>query len=215
MVDAFGHISVRHPENPDRFFLSCSRSPELITRGDLIEYDLDFTPIDKKEAREQYRERAIHGALYRARPDVHSVVHNHADQLIPFSVNKAIKLKPIFLVAARIGREVPVWDIRDRFGDTDMMVHNHAQGNDLAAALGQGAAVLMRGHGCAVVAKSLYSAVHISVYLMVNARLQWEAMRYGDPVYLSDGEIEAMSKYEHGPNSRAWEYWVKRAGSAL
>lgn len=213
VVDAFGHISFRHPDRPDRFFLSCSRSPELISRDDLIEYDLNCTSVDPAERREQYREKAIHGSFYRARPDVHSVVHNHAEEVIPFSVNRNVKLKPIFLVAARIGREVPVWDIHDRFGDTDLMVHNLEQGGDLAATLGQGSAVLMRGHGCAVAAKSLYSAVHISIYLMVNARLQSEAMRFGgNPTYLTDGEIELMSRYEHGPKSRQWEYWAKRVG---
>lgn len=213
VVDAFGHISVRHPENPERFFLSCSRSPELITRNDLIEYDLSCTPIERGETRDQYREKAIHGAVYRARADVHSVVHNHAEEVIPFSVNSNVKLRPIFLVAARIGREVPVWDIHDRFGDTDLMVHTLDQGRDLAATLGQGSAVLMRGHGCVVAAKSLYSAVHISIYLMVNARLQSEAMRFGgNPVFLTNGEIDLMSRYEHGPHSRQWEYWTKRAG---
>lgn len=214
VVDAFGHISFRHPDNPNRFFLSCSRSPELITRDDLIEYDLSCTPVDREERREQYREKAIHGSVYLARPDVHSVVHNHADEVIPFSVNPHVTLKPIFLVAARIGRRVPVWDIRDRFGDTDLMVHSLDQGKDLAATLGHGSAVLMRGHGCVVAAKSIYSAVHISIYLMVNARLLSEALRFGggDLKYLSDGEIELMSRYEHGPRSRQWEYWVKRAG---
>ena len=214
VVDAFGHISFRHPLRPDRFFLSCSRSPELVTLEDVIEYDLECNPVIDQKGREQYVERPIHGAIYQARPDVHSVVHNHADDVIPFGVSKAVKLRPIVHNAARIGREVPVWDIRDNFGDTNLLVVKMDQGRDLAACLGKGHAALMRGHGCVVASDSIYNAVHVSVYLKVNARLQAEAMRFGEPVYLSDGEIELMSKLPHSRSSRGWEYWKKRSSAA-
>jgi ribulose-5-phosphate 4-epimerase/fuculose-1-phosphate aldolase len=213
VVDAYGHVSFRHPDRPDRFFLSGSRSPELVTIDDLIEYDLECRPIDQR-GRAMYSERPIHGAIYQARPDVNSVVHNHAHEVIPFGVSKTVKLRPILHVAAGIGREIPVWDIRDKFGDTNLLVTKMEQGHDLAGALGNRSAVLMRGHGCAVAAQSLYEAVHKSVYLKVNAKLQAEAMRFGEITYLSDGEIAEMSKYPHDGKSRAWEYWAERSGAA-
>jgi ribulose-5-phosphate 4-epimerase/fuculose-1-phosphate aldolase len=211
VVDAYGHISVRHPERPDRFFLSASRSPELVTLDDIIEYDLDCNPIDLR-GRAQYTERPIHGAIYRRRPDVTSVVHNHAYEVIPFTVAQSVKLRPLLHVAAGIGSDIPVWDIRRRFGDTNLLVTTGAQGDDLAEGLGSNRVVLMRGHGAAVAGTSIQDTVHTSVYLKVNARLQTEAMRIGgDVVYLSEGEIAEMRKSSAG-HARAWEYWARRAG---
>jgi ribulose-5-phosphate 4-epimerase/fuculose-1-phosphate aldolase len=211
VVDAYGHISVRHPERSDRFFLSASRSPELVTLDDIIEYDLDCNPIDLR-GRTQYTERPIHGAIYHRRPDVISVVHNHAYEVIPFTVVQSVKLKPVLHVAAGLGAEIPVWDIRNKFGDTNLLVTTSAQGDDLAEALGANRVVLMRGHGAAVAGLSIQSAVHTSVYLKVNAQLQAEAMRLGgDIVYLSEGEIAEMQKSSAG-HARAWEYWTRRAG---
>ena len=211
VVDAYGHISVRHPERSDRFFLSGSRSPELVTLDDIIEYDLDCNPIDLR-GRAQYTERPIHGAIYRKRPDVISVVHNHAYEVIPFTVAQGVKLRPLLHVAAGIGAEIPVWDIRHRFGDTNLLVTTSAQGADLADGLGANRVVLMRGHGAAVAGVSIQDTVHTSVHLKINAQIQTEAMRMGgDIVYLSDGEIAEMRKSSAG-HARAWEYWTRRAG---
>jgi len=212
VVDAYGHISVRHPDRPDRFFLSGSRSPELVTLDDIIEYDLDCNPIDQR-GRAQYTERPIHGGIYRSRPDVNSVIHNHAYEVIPFTVVRGAKLRPILHTSAGLGAELPVWDIRDKFGDTNMLVTTLAQGRDLAEKLGPNHVVLMRGHGTAVSGISIQNAVHTAVYLKVNAQLQAEAMRLGsDLVYLSEGEIAEMNKIAQTGHGRAWEYWSRRAG---
>lgn len=213
VVDAYGHVSVRHPERPDRFFLSCSRSPELVTVDDIIEYDLDCNPIDQR-GRAMYTERPIHGGIFRLRPDVQSVIHNHAYDVIPFSVSPKVKLRPLFHTAGAIGTDLPVWDIRDKFGDTDMLVRTLDHGRDLAERLGaKNHVVLMRGHGCAVTGTTLYDAVHTSIFLKVNAQLQTEAMRFGEPTYLSPGEVAAISQSTHSPSSRAWEYWARRCGA--
>jgi ribulose-5-phosphate 4-epimerase/fuculose-1-phosphate aldolase len=210
-VDAYGHISVRHPERSDRFFLSGSRSPELVALDDIIEYDLDCNPIDLR-GRAQYTERPIHGAIYRKRPDVMSVVHNHAYEVIPFTVAQGVRLRPLLHVAAGIGAEIPVWDIRHRFGDTNLLVTTLSQGGDLADELGANRVVLMRGHGAAVAGTSIEDTVHTSVHLKINAQIQTEAMRMGgDIAYLSEGEIAAMQKSSAG-HARAWEYWTRRAG---
>ena len=213
VVDAYGHVSFRHPTRPDRFFMSGSRSPELVTLEDIIEFDLDCNPIDLK-GRQMYTERPIHGRIFKARPEVMSVVHNHAYDVIPFSVSKTAKLRPMLHTSAIIGRDIPVWDIRDKFGDTNMLVTTLAQGDDLAASLGKNRVVLMRGHGCAVSGQSLYDSVATSIYLKVNAKLQTEALHFGELTYLSPGEIAKMtSTNTHGPTSRAWEYWSRRCGA--
>ena len=212
VVDGFGHISLRHPERPDRFFMSRSRSPELVTLDDIMEFDLDCNPIDQR-GRVMYGERAIHGAIFLARAAVNSVVHNHAHEIIPYSVTKT-PMRQVIHTAGGMGAHVPVWDIRDDFGDTDMLVRNLQQGCSLAKALGDNAAVLMRGHGVSVVGRSVRDSVRIAVYLMVNARLQTQAMRLGDVTFLSEGEIAKTAEMSGSPlaSDRIWEYWARRSG---
>jgi ribulose-5-phosphate 4-epimerase/fuculose-1-phosphate aldolase len=212
VVDAFGHVSVRHPDRPDRFLLSRSRSPELVTLDDILEFGLDGQPI-KSDVPPLYSERFIHAGIYEARPEVQSVVHNHAYDLIPFAVSKT-PLRPILHTAARIGAQIPVWDIREKFGDTNLLVVNIQQGRDLAKKLGDNRMVLMRGHGCAVSGPNLSSSVQTSIYAQVNARLQLQALQLGDVTYLSPGEIEAMNSYDPTGrgHDRAWEYLKHRCG---
>ncbi len=213
VVDAFGHVSIRHPERPDRFFLAAGRSPELVVADDIMEYDLDCVSISP--AHDMYVERPIHGAIYQSRPDVHSVIHNHAHEVIPYSISKTTKLRPVFITAASIGKDIPVWDNRDKFRGSSMLVTTMEQGHDLARTLGQSTVTLMRGHGCAVTGKSIYDAVQTAVLLKDNAKLLSEGLRLGEVIYLADDEIEAMSHRPPGPKSRAWQYWAARCGAAL
>ena len=211
VVDAFGHISVRHPERADRYLISCSRSPELVKASDIMEIELDGTPVDAK-GRSPYLERFIHGSVYQARPDVMSVMHNHSYEIIPFGVSK-IPLRPIFHSAGRLGQSIPVWDIRKKFGDTDLLVTDMERGRDLVACLGKNNVALMRGHGCVVSGPALETTVLTSIYLRVNARLQREAMQMGDVTFLSPGEIDRsnqLAKPKVG-DARAWEYLCARA----
>ena len=151
IVDSFGHISARHPDNPQRYLLSRSRAPDCIEAADIMEFTLEGDPVDAR-GRAPYLERFIHGALYEARPDVMSVVHNHSESVIPFGVTGR-KIKPIFHMGASIGHEVPVWDSHEHFGDTALLVENMDMGRDLAKHMGAGATALMRGHGATVVGK--------------------------------------------------------------
>lgn len=211
VVDAFGHISVRHPDRPERYLLSCSRSPELVKAVDIMEFDLESTPVEQR-GRAIYIERFIHGAVYQARPDVISVIHNHSYEIIPFGVTKA-PLRPIFHSAGRLGANVPVWDIRKKFGDsTNLLVQNQEHGRDLVASLGNNNVALMRGHGCVVTGPSIQTAVLTAIYLRVNARLQMDAMRMGEVTYLSPGEIEQSSQRNKPKvgDDRAWEYLCSR-----
>ena len=218
VVDAYGHVSVRHPENPERFFLSHSLAPAFVQRSDILEFDLEGRPVGNDQ-RTPYLERFIHGAIYESRPDVVAVVHAHAEDTLAFGIAPA-KLKPVIHSGAFIGEEVPVWDIARKFGDkTNLLVTSVAQGRDLAKTLAKNNVVLMRGHGFAAAATSLIDVVRMSVYLPRNARVQFRAMQLGKAKPLSKGEIRARTGGTgYKPNSpetqRAWQYWAERAGCA-
>ena len=211
VVDSFGHISVRHPDNPQRFLLSRARAPDLIEKDDIMEFMLDGTSVDAG-GRNPYLERFIHGGLYEARADVNSVVHNHSESVIPFGVSSR-RVKPIFHMGSSIGHEVPVWDIHDHFGDTALLVENIEMGRDLAKLLGDRPAALMRGHGATVAGRNIRHAVYISVYLEVNARLQQQAQQMGEVKFLTKGEVEnVIARTTSFGINRAWENWCRRAG---
>lgn len=211
VVDTFGHISVRHSENPERYLLSCSRAPEVIEVADIMEFTLDGEPIDP-QGRDPYAERAIHGSVYKARPDITAVVHNHSPSVIPFGVT-GTDLKPLLHMAAGMGTDVPIWDSRTKFGDTTLLVTTMEMGGDLVASLGDKRAALMRGHGCVIVGKSVREVVFSAIYLEVNAQLQLQANTLGEITFLSNGEVEAILK-RRGPYTfeRAWQGWCHRVG---
>ena len=211
VLDSFGHVSIRDPSDPGRFLLSRARAPEVIEADDIMTFMHDGAIVGP-EAGKPYSERFIHGAIYEARPEVNSVVHNHSRNVVPFSVSNR-RLRPIMHMCGPIGGDIPTWDIRDRFGDTNLLVTDMAMGRDLAQALGPRAVALMRGHGSVVVGKSLREAVFTSIYLEINADRQLKAMAMGDVVYLTDGEIEAIGRGRAGFTlERGWENWCRRAG---
>ena len=215
IVDAFGHISARHPDDDGRFLLSRAISPELVEPGDIMEFTLDGAHTDSVPGK-PYLERFIHAALYQTRPEIQSVVHSHSRGPIPFGLTGE-KLRPVVHSCATLGAEVPVWDAQTSFGDTDLLVSNMSMGLDLARAVGDGNCILMRGHGSTVVGKSIREAVYTAVYLDVNADLQMKASSLGKATFLSAGEIKkinlrlSQSRPGEGFN-RSWEYWCRRAG---
>jgi len=212
VVDAFGHVSVRDPREPKRFVLSRSRSPALVELDDLMEFALDGTPVDAR-GRTPYGERMIHAAIYAARPDVMSVVHHHAESVLPFTIT-AEPLRPVVHTASVIGATVPVWDVRTKFGATDMLVRSIEQGRDLAATLADNTCLLIRGHGAVVVGASIPRAVLTAIYLTVNANVLLAAQRLGSPQGLSSEEIARSSETQFSALAldRSWEYYCQRAG---
>jgi HCOMODA/2-hydroxy-3-carboxy-muconic semialdehyde decarboxylase len=218
VVDAYGHISVRNPEASDRFFLSWSLAPGLVDSDDILEFAPDGSAtIDDR--RPLYLERFIHAAIYDARPDVHSVVHAHAEDVLPFGISET-PLVPVIHSGAFIGATVPVWDIAEEFGgETNLLVTNMDQGRSLSRALGGHSVVLMRGHGFAAAAASIIDVVRMSIYLPRNARALLNGLKLGSVKPLSSGEIAARTSGSgYRPQSpetwRAWEYWATRAGCA-
>lgn len=213
VVDAYGHISIRHPLKPDRYLLSRSLSPEFVTPADIIEFKLDGEPVN--DSRPPYLERYIHGAIYEARPEINAVIHSHAEDVLPFSISRTTKMCCVAHVASDMGANVPVWDIADKFGDaTNLLVVNMDQGRDMARALGPNSVVLMRGHGFSAAAEGLLKLVRMSVYLPRNARILLAAMRMGEFKALSENEIKTRNNFRPGSPEmqRGWEFWARRAG---
>ena len=211
VVDGYGHVSVRHDKAADRYLMSRSIAPELVTAADIMEYDLESVAVDPK-GRSLYLERFIHGEIYRVRPDVRAIVHNHSPSVIPFGVTTA-PLKPLYHMSAFLWPGVPVFEIRSAGGPaTDMLVRNPALGQALAKTLGTGPVALMRGHGAVVVGGSLPEAVFRSVYTEVNAQLQARAMSLGGPVnYLDTEEAKKAQASVAGTIGRPWELWKRKA----
>src|SRR5713226_2911747 len=169
VVDAYGHVSIRNPDDPRHFFLSRSVAPDLVERGDIVELGLDGQPV-RDDKRALYLERFIHAAIYEARPDINSVVHAHAEDVLPFGIAQATALRPVIHSGSFIGASVPVWDIADKFGDTNLLVTNMAQARDLGKCMGKNNVALMRGHGFASAGRSLIEVIRVWVYLPRNAR---------------------------------------------
>jgi ribulose-5-phosphate 4-epimerase/fuculose-1-phosphate aldolase len=207
VLDGYGHVSARHNRDRNRYLLSRSLAPALVTADDIMEYDLDSNPVDAQD-RVLYVERFIHGEIYKARPDVRAVVHHHSPAVIPFGVS-AVPLRPLYHMAAFLWEGVPVFEIRDVAGMTDMLVRSPVLGRALAQTLGSKAAALMRGHGAVVVSPSLSGVVGRSIYLQLNAHVQARAIALGGPVTYLDPE--EGRKADLGGYQRAWELWKRKA----
>jgi ribulose-5-phosphate 4-epimerase/fuculose-1-phosphate aldolase len=211
VLDAFGHVSARHPRIADHFLLARSVAPELVTRGDIMEYDLDGNAVEAR-GRTSYRERFIHGEIYRARSNVRAIVHCHTPSLIPFGV-VGLPLRPVYHQSAFVAEGVPVFEIRNAAGMTDMLIKDSRLGKALAQTLGDKPAALMRGHGAVIVGDSIPTVVGRSVYLDLNARLQAQAMALGRTVTYLDPE-EARLYVSSDNYGRAWELWKRKIGGA-
>ena len=210
VVDGYGHVSVRRDKAADRYLMSRSIAPELVTAADIMEYDLESVPVDPK-GRTTYLERFIHGEIYRVRPDVRAIVHNHSPSVIPFGVSGQ-SLRPLYHMSAFLGGGVPLFGIRLAGGMTDMLVRNPALGQALARTLGDRPVALMRGHGAVVVGPSIQLAVFRSVYTEMNARLQAQAMALGGQVtYLEPDEARQAEASVTGTIGRPWELWKRKA----
>ena len=210
VVDGFGHVSVRHDKSPGHFLLARNMAPALVRREDIVSFDLDGTALDAT-GRRVYLERFIHGEIYRARPDVHAVVHSHSPSVIPFGVTQQ-PLRPVFHMSGFLGEGAALFEIRDVAGDTDMLISNGALGVALAATLGTRSTVLMRGHGSTIVGSSLEQAVYRAIYAEVNARLQLQATMLGEVTYLNAAEAAKAAAINDTQLPRVWELWGRAVG---
>lgn len=215
VIDAYGHVSLRSPHNPQRYYVARSLAPELVTEADLIEYDLDSTPIDDG-GRESVRERFIHGEIFKTRPEVMAVVHNHSPSVVPFSVT-GVPMRALFHMAAFVGEGLPNFEIRDVQKGSDLLVKTPVLGGALARTLGAKPAALMRGHGAVVVGENLPRAVGRSIYLELSAKLQMQALTLAGPggriTYLDEAEVKASDPVQN--YARAWPMWRAKALEGL
>ena len=208
VIDAYGHVSIRSPDNPNRYFLARSLAPQTVQIEDILEYDIDSKPRDP-QGRESVRERFIHGEIYRARPDVMSVVHNHSPSVIPFSVT-GVPMKALFHMASFIGDGLPNFEIRKVKKGSDLLVSDPKLGAALAKALGGKPAALMRGHGAAVTGENLQRSVGRSIYLEMSAIMQMQALLLSRKInFMDKKEVEASSPVQD--YKRAWPLWRDKA----
>jgi HCOMODA/2-hydroxy-3-carboxy-muconic semialdehyde decarboxylase len=210
LLDAFGHVSMRHPTNPGRFLISRHRAPELVQPADIVELNLDGEPAVPTSFR-LYGERIIHAAIYAARPDVMAICHHHAPSVLPYAIAR-VELKPVYHLGALMGPKVPYWDSHDEFGDTALVVVTPEEGRSLAKALGPYWMVLMGRHGATVAGASLREMVFRTVYSARNAELQTQAKLVGTVKPLSAAEAAKAAAYNlrPAPMERAWDYWAMR-----
>ena len=213
VLDGYGHVSIRHPKAPERYFLSRSLSPAVITLDDIMEYDLESRPVDQR-GRLMYLERFIHGEIYRARPDVNAIVHSHSPAVIPFGVVAKVKLQPICHMSAFLAEGVPNFEIRDAAGMTDLLIRDNRLGRALAATLGKKNVALMRGHGNVCVGPDIMTAVYRAIYTEVNARLQAQAIALGGDITFMDPQECALITGRKDLNfDRPWRMWKERIGA--
>jgi ribulose-5-phosphate 4-epimerase/fuculose-1-phosphate aldolase len=208
VVDAFGHVSMRHPARKDRYLMACAKAPALVRPEDIVEYDLDSNALDA-EGRSSFLERFIHGEIYKARGDVDAVVHSHSPSVVPFGLVD-VPMQAMFHNAAFLAAGVPVFDIREKFGATDMLVGNAAKGVALAEIMGKRDIVLMRAHGSVACGPSLQAAVFRAVYTEVNARIQHWTNALGQgarPAALDADEGKLADAVNEKAALRAWELW--------
>jgi ribulose-5-phosphate 4-epimerase/fuculose-1-phosphate aldolase len=214
VLDAFGHASMRHPADPNRYLLSRSRSPAVVEAADILEFTLDSVPMTPPSVA-LYAERVIHGCIYQARSDVTAVVHHHAPAVMPFAI-AGVPIVPVFHLGAAAGETVPFWNQRDEFGDTNLLVVKPEEGQSLARALGSHSAVLMNNHGATVVGRDVRELVSRAIFMCQNAAYQLSAQLLGKVATLTVGEIALASTINALPNvtNRTWEYWTQRLEKA-
>jgi ribulose-5-phosphate 4-epimerase/fuculose-1-phosphate aldolase len=210
VLDAFGHVSARHPRDPQRYLLPRSRSPALIEPADILQFNLDSEPVTPPRVH-LYAERVIHGCIYQARPDVMAVCHHHAPAIMPFAI-AGKPIVPVFHLGAAMGEAPPFWDQHDEFGDTNLLVVKPEEGRSLARALGQHSAVLMNRHGATLVGGGLKELVSRAIFMCQNAEYQLRALMLGAPAALYRGEIRLAGALSGMPTvaTRTWEYWSAR-----
>jgi HCOMODA/2-hydroxy-3-carboxy-muconic semialdehyde decarboxylase len=211
VLDGFGHVSVRSPQNPQQFLLARSMAPALVTRADIQTYDLDGRVVGGKDPG-SYLERFIHGEIYRVRSDVQAVVHCHTASLIPFAASD-VPMRPMYHMAVFVAEGVPVFDIRAAAGPTDLLVRTPELGRALAKTLGSKHAVLMRGHGAVVTATSIPNVVGRSIYLDVNARAQMQAIALGGKVTYVQPDEAKLRLADPNEYERAWDLWKRKLGT--
>jgi HCOMODA/2-hydroxy-3-carboxy-muconic semialdehyde decarboxylase len=207
VVDGMGHVSMRHPDAPNRYLMARAVAPARVVPDDIIEYNLDNQPCNA-HGRSSFLERFIHGAIYQARPEVMAVVHSHSPSVIPFGLVN-VPMRAMFHNAAFLAAGVPIFNIAEKFGATDMLIGNQDKGRAFTEVLGDKHVALMRAHGSVACGPSLQTAVFRAVYTEVNARVQhWTQALGGGPIAaLDEAEGLLADAVNQGAALRTWDLW--------
>ena len=209
VFDAAGHVSMRHPKHAERFLMSRSLAPQMITADDIMEFDLDCNAIDPR-GRKGFIERYLHGEIFKARPDVMAIAHSHSPSTIAFGLSN-VAMRAMYHNAAFLAAGVPVFDIREKFGTTDIVISSADKGAALAAALGDKPVALLRAHGMVAVGPSLPVAVFRAIFTVTSANIQHQVLALGGPVAALDAEEGRLADVVNVQTvGRAWDLWKKR-----
>jgi ribulose-5-phosphate 4-epimerase/fuculose-1-phosphate aldolase len=215
VLDAYGHVSVRSPERPDRFFIARNLAPASVMPNDVIELDLDGNIVDAPEGTKLFLERFIHGEIFRQRSDVHAVVHSHALPVLPFTLVRGVKVRPICHMCGFLDGAPETFDIAEHAGPaSDFLISSNELGRNLAEHLGQANVVLMRSHGFTAVGGDVPQAVYRAIYTMKNCEIELAARTLGEPVFLNAGEAAQCERTISPTTGRAWDLWVASLNKA-
>lgn len=218
ILDGFGHVSIRDPQDSASYLMSRSVAPALVTEADIVQHDLDNNAVlERDRAKKLYYERWIHGEVYKARPEVNAIVHSHSPTVVPFA-STSVPLRPLLHNASFLGFGAPVFEIRDHVAHSDLMISTAELGKAMAATMGSSAdVVLLRGHGNVVVGPTIQIAVFRAYYTEINARQQLQAMTIGGDsvVYMDAGECETTDKIMQSVAGRPWDLWKNKAAARL
>jgi ribulose-5-phosphate 4-epimerase/fuculose-1-phosphate aldolase len=216
ILDTAGHVTVRHPGNPNRFFITRAMAPGSATVESLIENDLDSQAVTGPRS-DQFLEVHIHGQIYKARPDVMAVIHSHTPELVAFG-QTSVRLRPVSIGGAFIGDGLPLWVV-GKYDPMQSLVATPALGRSLAEVMGRKPGALLTGHGIAFTDSSLYGLVKRVYDLRLNAIIQQQAiMLGGDITYLegqdgqagADGRVQPDGSGGGAGVARFWEYWSRQ-----
>jgi ribulose-5-phosphate 4-epimerase/fuculose-1-phosphate aldolase len=209
VFDAAGHVSMRHPGRAERFLMSRSLAPQMITADDIMEFDIDSNPIDAR-GRNAFIERYLHGEIFRARPDVMAIAHSHSPSTIAFGLSN-VPMRAMYHNAAFLAAGVPVFDIREKFGATDIVVSSSEKGAALAKVLADKPVALLRAHGMVATGPSLPVAVFRAIFMVTSANIQHQALALGGPVAALDSEEGRLADVVNVQTvGRSWDLWKKR-----
>jgi HCOMODA/2-hydroxy-3-carboxy-muconic semialdehyde decarboxylase len=209
VFDAAGHVSMRHPGHSGRFLMSRSLAPQLITADDIMDFDLDCNAIDPR-GRNGFIERYLHGEIFKARPDVMAIAHSHSPSTIAFGLSN-VPMRAMYHNAAFLAAGVPVFDIRDKFGTSDIVISSAEKGAALAAVLADKPVALLRAHGMVAVGPSLPVAVFRAIFTVTSANIQHQALALGGPVAALDAEEGRLADVVNVQTvGRSWDLWKKR-----
>jgi len=212
VLDCFGHVSARSPNNPSRYHLSRNLAPELVTAADIMEFEVESSnPVEPRD-RPLFLERFIHGGIYKVRPDINAIVHSHSPSVIPFSIVSSVPMRPVYHMSGFLHAGVPIYEIRNDAGMSDMLIRSVELGSAVARALGEKPVALLRGHGNVVEGPTIPIAVYRAIYTEINSRLQMQALTLGGRVeYLDPEEGKQIDAVVPTQVSRPWELWKKKA----